>query len=190
MRFEIRSLLLFVAVVAVVCALCVAARNHYYGQRRQAELVLAEAKGISNIQLHAHVDIVEEINGISFSVDGHPGSIVSLGGLGHYETESTFAVSQIGKWQFKVSGQRHLGAYNASNGEPVESQYISGYIQLGPSSPYKDLIPFEVNTLQDVVDHYAELVDLFDSWPREAEPGSLTLVDGTTQFFHVVEERE
>jgi hypothetical protein len=50
------------------------------------------------------------------------------------------------------------------------------------------LIPFEINTLQDVVDHYAELVRLFETWPREAEPGTVTLEDGTTQYFYVIED--
>lgn len=50
------------------------------------------------------------------------------------------------------------------------------------------VIPFEIKTIQDVVDHYQELVDLFESWPRETEPGTVTLEDGTTQYYDVVEE--
>jgi len=41
-----------------------------------------------------------------------------------------------------------------------------------------------------VVDHYRELVELLEAWPREAEPVALTLEDGTTQQFFVVKERE
>jgi hypothetical protein len=192
MQFGIRRLLIIVAAVAVLCALYVAARNLskavYYAQRRQAESVLAEIKGISDIKLHSHVDIVEEVNSSRFSVDGQPNSIIAIGGLGHYEDEGKFAVNRIGKWQFRTFGRRYGGAYNASTGQPVESDYFGWHIQLGTASPYGDLIPFEINTLQDVVDHYAELVRLFETWPREAEPGTVTLEDGTTQYFYVIED--
>lgn len=83
-----------------------------------------------------------------------------------------------------------MGNVLESTGEPIESNYIAGHLELGPASPYSDLIPFEVNTLQDVVDQYAEIVDLLETWPREAKPGSVKLEDGTTQYFYVIEERE
>ena len=188
MRFGIRNLLLVVAGVAVVCALLVSARNTYYADRRQTESALAKVRGISDVQLHSHFDVTEEVNRSSFSVDGYPGSIVELGGLGRYADQSRFSVSRVGKWTFRVSGRRYGGAYKADTGEPVESNYFGGNILLGPNSPYKELIPFEVDTLQDAVNHYADLIDLFDSWPRESEPGSVMLEDGSTQYYYVVED--
>lgn len=81
-----------------------------------------------------------------------------------------------------------MGAYIAATGDPVESKYSGGYIALGPGSPYSELIPFKVNTLQDVVDHYEDLVDLFETWPGESKPGTVKLEDGSTQYYYVVEE--
>ena len=81
-----------------------------------------------------------------------------------------------------------MGAYIAATGDPVESEYSGGYMVLGPGSPYSELIPFEVNTLQDVVDHYEDFVDLFETWPRESKPGTVKLEDGSTQHYYVVEE--
>lgn len=185
MQFGLRKLLVVVVFFAVVCALFVAARNTYYSARRQTESALAEVKGISDIKLHSHVDITEEINSISFSVKGQPASIVVLGGLTRYADDGRFFVTQVGKWTFWCSGRRSLGAYRADTGEPVESEYFGFSLELGRNSPYKKLFPFELNTLQDVVDHYAELVELFESWPREAEPGTVLLEDGTTQKFFV-----
>jgi hypothetical protein len=115
---------------------------------------------------------------------------VVLGGLTHYANDGRFSVSRIGKWTFRVSGRRHLGAYSADTGKPVESEYVGFGIELGPNSPYQKLFPFELNTLQDVVDHYPELVDLFESWPRETEPGKVLLGDGTHQQYFVIEESE
>ena len=190
MQFGIRNLLLVFVVIAVMCELFVVGRNTFYSERRRTESALATIKGISNIQLHSCVDVIEEVNSSSFSVDSHPGSIIGVGGLCYYAEKHRFAVSQIGKWRFRISGRHYGGAYVAATGEPVESDYFGWHIALGVDSPYRELIPFEVNTLQDVVDHYQKLVDLFETWPREAEPGTVTLEDGTTQFFYVVEQGE
>jgi hypothetical protein len=81
-----------------------------------------------------------------------------------------------------------MGAHVEATGEPVESEYFGGHIELGPGSPYNDLIPFELNTLQDLVDHYQDLVDACETWPREAQPGAVTLDDGSTQYYYVVED--
>ena len=188
LRFGIKSLLLAAAAVAVMCALFVAARNQYYAERRQVHSVLAEVDGISITSLHSHIDVTEEINSTSISVDGHPDSIIQLGGLRHYEDTGRFYVSRIGNCRFNVSGRRHMGAYMTATGKPVESDYVGGHIVLGPGSPYSELIPFEINTLQDVVDHYEDLVDLFTTWPRESNPGTVTLEDGTTQYYYVVKD--
>lgn len=188
MQFGIQKTLLLTLGATVMCSLFVVGRDTYYSERRQTESVLATIKGISNIQLHSCVDVIEEVNSSSFSVDSHPGSIIRIGGLCHYADKGRFAVSQIGKWRFKVSGRHYGGAYAADTGEPDESDYFGSHIALGVDSPYQKLIPFKLNTLQDVVDHYQELVELFESWPREAEPGTVTLEDGTTQYYYVVEE--
>jgi hypothetical protein len=188
MQFGIRRLLIAVTVVAVACALYIAALNCYYSERNLTTSVLAQIKGISNIKLISYIDIIEEIKGCSFSVDGQPDSMITVGGLGDYEDQGSFTVSKIGKWRFRIFGQRHMGSFLESTGEPIESNYWSGHLGLGPASPCRDLIPFEFNTLQDVVEHYAEFVDLLESWPREAKPGSVKLEDGTTQFFYVIEE--
>lgn len=190
MQFGIRKILLLIVGATVMCSLFVVGRNSFYSERRQTESVLATIKGISNIQLHSCVDVIEEVNSSSFSVDSHPGSIIRIGGLCQYADKGRFAVSRIGNWTFRISGRNFGGAYKASTGEPVESDYFGYHIKLGVDSPYRKLIPFDVSTLQDVVDHYQELVDLFESWPREAEPGTVTLEDGTTQYYYVVEEGE
>jgi hypothetical protein len=182
--------LLTVVAVVFLFALFVPARDAYYSERRQTEAVMAELKGISNVRLQSHVDVTEGVHATSFTVDACPGSVVELAGVCAYQDSGVFSVSRIGKWSFRISGRRDVGVYVAATGEPVESDYIGCHLRLGVSSPYRELIPFEVNALQDVVDHYQELVDLFESWPREAEPGAVTLEDGTTQYYFVVEEGE
>jgi hypothetical protein len=180
--------MLVVVIVAVICGLFVAARNQYYAERLQVQSILAEVNRISDVTLHSHVDVMEEVNSTSIAIQGVPESIVTFGGFAHYEGDSRFSVARIGKWRFRVSGRRHSGVYSQATGEPVESDYIGGNIGLGPRSPYQDLIPFKVSTIQDVVDHYEDFVDLLETWPRESAPGAVTLDDGTTQYFYVIED--
>lgn len=188
MRFGIRKLLLFIALAAALCSLFVIARNTYYYDRFRTESVLYKLQGISNIKLHAYVDVTEEINSSSFTVDGQTGSLVALGGLASYEKGRRFWVTRVGPWNFRVTGRRHIGAKNAVTGEPVQSDYLGSGIELGPNSPYNSLFPFKLTTPQDLVDHYAELVDIFETWPGKANPGKVTLADGTTQFYHVLKQ--
>lgn len=187
MRSESRNFLVAFIGVTVICVLYVSARDLYHAERRHAESLLSEVIGISNIQLNSTPDLAEEINSSRFTVDEHPGSIVEIGGLGDLADKGGFSVRRIGKWAFRVTGCRHLGIYNKDTGDPVESIYYGDTIRLGPNNPYKHLFPFEVNTLQDLADHYGELVELLESWPREAEPGTVTLDDGTTETFYVIE---
>jgi hypothetical protein len=186
-RFGIKSLMLVTAAVCVACALYLYARNFYYAERREAQDVLADIKGIS-FTIEGFHDVVEEVSRINVSVNKHPKSIIQLGNLNRYQAAGAFSISRIGKWRFAISGRRKSGAFVAATGEPVESQYHGGHIELGPHSPYNKLIPFELNTLQELVDHYQDLVALFESWPRESQPGQVTLDDGSIQHFHVVED--
>lgn len=73
--------------------------------------------------------------------------------------------------EIKSLGCRVMGATDSETGKPVESKYLSSHIEFGRQSPYNALIPFEFKTLQDVVDHYQDLVELFDSWQSESKPG-------------------
>ena len=181
--------MLTTAAVGVLCAMFVAGRNVYFAERRQAHAVLAGVEGISNIHLQSCIDVTEEVNSVTFALDGRPDSVIELGGWSDYENSGRFYVGRIGKWTFRVSGRRHMSAHAKATGEPVESEYFGGHIELGPHSPYSDLFPFEVNTLQDLVDHYQDLVELLETWPRESAAGTVTLDDGSTQYYYVIEDQ-
>ncbi|MCC9608632.1 hypothetical protein LOC68_09295 [Blastopirellula sp. JC732] len=173
---------------AILCAIIVAGRNHYFAERLQAWSALADVRGISNVELRSRVDVMEEVDGVSFAIEGRPDSVVEIGSLGEYENSGRFPVRRIGKWTFRVSGRRHMGAHAKATGEPLEANYFGSHIGLGPDNPYNALVPFELNTLQDVVDHYEEIVELLETWPRESAPGTVTLEDGSIQHYYVIED--
>ncbi len=185
MRFGIRHLMLAVALVALFGGLFVMARHRYYKERRETHLTLAQVKGISNIEIRTYVEEFEEVASSSFSVDDVPGSIIEIGNLNDYLDHGRIYLNRIGKWKFRISGRGHLGAVDANTGKPVESSYIGSYIAVGSNSPFKELIHFEINSLQDLVDHYQELNDLFESWPRQTNPGTIQLEDGNLLHYSV-----
>lgn len=186
-RFTLRGLLLTTAAVGVACSLYLYARNFYYAERRETQAVLRDVKGIA-YEITTFADDVEEVARVNITLDEHPDSHIAISGLGKYRSDRRFGISRIGKWRFVIYGRHYAGAYLEATGEPVESDYLGGHIELGPYSPYNKIIPFKVHTLHDLVEHYQELVDLFETWPREAEPGTLTLEDGSPQYFYVVED--
>lgn len=188
MQFGTRKLLLSASIAAVLCALFVAARSRYYADRVQVRSALAGVKGISDVTPHSHVDVLEEVNSTSVKLDGIPDSVITFGGFGNYEDTGMFSIGRVGKWRFRVHGRRQGVVFDADTGEPIESEYSGGHIMFGPASPYNKLLPFEINTVQDLVDHYVDLIDVLATWPSESEPGSVILDDGSTQFYFVIED--
>lgn len=174
-----------VALVAFFGGLFLTARHLYYNERRVTHLTLAKVKGISDIKVRTYVEEFEEVASSRFTVDNVPGSIVEIGNLNDYLDSGRIYLNRIGKWKFRISGRGHLGAVDANTGKSVESSYIGSYIAVGSNSPFKQLIPFEINSLQDLVDHYQELNDLFESWPRQTNPGTIQLQDGSLLHYSV-----
>ncbi|MCA9105745.1 MAG: hypothetical protein KDA83_09990 [Planctomycetales bacterium] len=183
--FTLRRLLWLVAMFALVSLIAVWVRNQHYSERREINAALAQIQGLSNVRLRTHQEGTEQVDSVAVSLAGKPDSVIEFGNLHALEPSGTFFVSRIGPWTFSVSGKRHLGVVDAMSGKSIESDYLSGHIPFGPTSPYADMFPFDVSSPQSLVDHYDEVLDALSSWPREDSPGSVKLVDGTTQWFFV-----
>ncbi len=185
-RFGTRSLLWTTLVVAIICGLISSAYRMYHAERYAVESFLKKIDGIG-YSISTHDDVMEEVAGVTITLKDLPDSRIVFYGLASYESNGTFSLGTIGKWRFVTQGRRFLGNTVSSTGEPVESDYWAGFIDLGANSPYKDIIPYPTRTLQDIIDHYEELVDYFDKWPRESEPGHVILDDGSVQTYYVVD---
>lgn len=170
--------------------LFVAGQNFYYHERNQIQNLLLDVDGICDISLNGfEEEFGESVATTSFSLKDHPDSCPQIAGLENYESTRQFHLAQIGPWQFVVAGRRHLGAVVAATGEPVETDCIGGSIEIGGNSPYMELIPYNVTTLEGLIDNYDNLATMFASWPRDSNPGQVTLDDGTKQYFYVVRDK-
>ena len=184
-RFGTRGLFATMLVVALVSGAISLANRAYYAERYRVRSILNKIDGIDYTML-SHEDIFEKIGSVTITIDSIPDSQIVLLGLARYGKSGRFAISQIGKWRFVIQGTTYLGATDAKTGEPVKSNYWGGYIDAGRKGPYRDLIPYPTDTLQDIIDHYEELVEHFDSWPRESDPGRVVLDDGSLQKYYVI----
>lgn len=173
-------------VVAIICGVISFASRMYYAERYAVQAILKKVDGIG-YSIDTFEDVLEEVAKVTITVDGIPDSRIVLVGLTEYESNGSFAITQLGKWRFVTTGSRFLGAVDSATGEPVKSNYWGGHIAVDPHSPYKEIIPFPINTVQDIVDHYQELVGYFDKWPRESEPGHVILDDGSVQKYYVLD---
>jgi len=186
LTFGTRGLLWTTLTVALICGTISFASRMYYAERHAVQSILKNFDGIDYSML-TYEDVVEEVGSVTITIDDIPESRIVVQGLEQYKTSGQFAISEIGKWRFVIAGTTFMGAKNSSTGEPVKSNYWGGYITLGRDSPYRELIPYPTNTLQDIVDHYRELVDYFETWPRESEPGEVILDDGSAQRYYALE---
>ena len=185
-RFGTRSLLWITLIVAMLCGLISFAYRMYFAERYAVESYLKKIDGIG-YSISTHEDVIEEVASVTITLKDLPDSRIVVYGLATYESTGAFALGEIGKWRLVIQGRRFLGATDSSTGEPVESNYWGGCIQLGADNPYEKIIPYPTNTLQDIIDHYEELVDYFDTWPRESEPGRVVLEDGSVQKYYVLD---
>lgn len=168
--------------------LLVPLNESFRSERTRVERLLAKIDGVCDIELSARPGITERIRSVKFSVENDPNNVIGTYGLSRYDETGRFFIYRIGKWKFIAKGVRHSGVYNARTGKYVESQYLRGSLEFGMHSPYAGLLPFSIETVEDIVEHYPRLVEELEKWPRESEPGEVVLADGTTQYFYVVED--
>jgi hypothetical protein len=173
-------------IVALICGMISFASRLYYAERYAVGSFLKKIDGIG-YSISTHEDVLEEVASVTITLKDLPESRIVVYGLATYESTGTFALGEIGKWRLVIQGRRFLGATDSSTGEPVESNYWGGCIQLGADNPYEKIIPYPTHTLQDIIDHYEELVDYLDTWPRESDPGQVILEDGSVQKYYVLD---
>ncbi|XZE22013.1 hypothetical protein SH449x_001929 [Pirellulaceae bacterium SH449] len=186
-QFGTRVILLTTIVAAVLCGAFAWGWQAYYSERHAVLAVLNKIKGIS-YTLDTVADVSEKVTKATIAIDGIPDSQFVVVGLPQYAANGRFAISQIGRWRFVVSGLAYLGAEDSETGEPIQSSYLVGYLTLGTNSPYQEMIPFPVNTLQDLINHYQQFVTLLESWPIESAPGRVFLDDGSAQSYFVFDK--
>ncbi|TWT38347.1 MFS transporter [Blastopirellula retiformator] len=112
---------------------------------------------------------------IEFSLSGRPDTLVKIFADERLRTCDSdeplrkVVLHQVGRVRFRATVDSSQMDY------PIE---VMG-INVGPNGLFADQFPFPLRSIDDFVDHYDELVKIFETWPREDQPGRFAYeIDG------------
>ena len=83
-------------------------------------------------------------------------------------------------------GLGRLGDRSLSIGitDSANDYSAGGCIDIGPESPLKSILPFTVRNLQELIDRYDELEQIFDNWPRYPDVRQLEMSATRTMTYY------
>jgi hypothetical protein len=185
-KFGLRSLFWITAIVAVVAYIPTMLYREYYRQLSHVNEVLLANSEIENVRIEGNEDAFYEAEWVEFSIAGKPGSKVALV-IPHAERidgGTKLWLSQLGPWSFTTFGHGYNGVYRSETGEPIKTDFNWSWINVGSDGPFAALIPVKANTVADIVDHYDELVEFFEMWPKQSTPGKVQDRSGTLLHYY------
>ncbi|MCC9606863.1 hypothetical protein LOC68_15735 [Blastopirellula sp. JC732] len=186
------ALIYVTLVVAGAAGIYKMSQTSFYRERDQCLANFQRMPGIDNVVVHGHEVSRFEVDSVQFSLAGRPDTLVKLGGQEElFDCKSSdrlesLAVLQIGPWTFGGQGKKPRKGSTAE--EPLFSKFGIYALSFGPDSPLRDLVPLKIESVDDLVEHYDELVELLESWPRKEAPGHLERGDETLDYW-VIDNR-
>lgn len=181
LRFGLRLLFWITAIVAVFAYIPTMLYRGYYWQLNHVNAVLAANREIENVRIEGNEDVFYEAEWVEFSICGKPGSKVALV-VPHGERidgGTKLWLSQLGPWSFTTFGHGYDGVTLIDTGEPIKTDFNWNWVDVGSDGPFAELIPVKANTVADIVEHYDELVEFFETWPKQSSPGKVQDQSGT-----------
>lgn len=137
-------------------------------ERLQYLANLQRMDNISNIQIYGEESFRRiTVQRIQFSLANRPDTLVaidaahSLRSCRSNDSIKYLLFTRIGPWRLKAQA----------------TDKVSGYVwnargfETGTAGKFRDKFPFAVASIDDIVEHYDEIVAILESWPRESEPG-------------------
>lgn len=150
----------------------------FYEERDRLRSLLDQVDGITDIQILGHDVMPYEVHAAQFAIIGRPDAVVVLDepshnlvhGSGHIE------IRNLGPWDFHTATYGRLGVVKTKTREPVKSLGYSSSVDVGTAGEFADRLPVKIRDVQDLVDHYDDLVRFFGTWPDDRDwaviPGS------------------
>jgi hypothetical protein len=190
-QYSLRTLFIAVAVVALLCKLPDLWHGFwhgfYYHERiKIAELIEQSPEVHSAEYVGFDDDFTENIIVTTIELRDRPDATLRLCHLEDHENGSFrhLYVQQIGDLTFVVGGVYVSDQPNRTTGEPVTSQFWRCDVDIGPDSQLKDVLPFTVSTLDELIERYDELIAYFETWPTAGNRGTIRLPDGTERYYY------
>lgn len=180
-------------VIACIAGLAKLSDRLYYIERDFCLAYLQHIPGIENaVALGNDNADVFRVYAVEFSLVDRPETRVRLRAQVAYYVDSTElyfdppTILQIGDWMpgLTVTGTSYDANGVASPAPPLD---IIG-AELTAGGPLYDLIPLDLDTVEEVVAHYDELAAALEKWPRRDSPGSVTDQNGRTIGYWVTDD--
>lgn len=176
-QFPLPALIFVTLLVASIAGLYKAGQRAFYYNRDQVLASFQRMPAIESVVVHGRPDPdlfefwVEEIE---FSLVGRPETRIRLAAnysLRHCKSDQPLeqlTIEQIGPWTFDGYGQEPVAGYDPAK---VTAPFTIDALTLGEEGRMQALLPWKIESVDDLVSHYDELVELLETWPRREKPG-------------------
>lgn len=177
-----------VAVVALLCKLSDLWHAIYFEERIKIAELIQQTPAVRSAEYVFDADITENIIVTRIELRERPDAILKLCRLEGHENGSFrhLYVQQIGHLTFVFGGYRVSDRPDSKTGEPVKSRFWRGDVDIGPDSMLRDVLPFTVSTLDELIARYDELIAYFETWPTSGNRGTIRSPDGSERYYYVI----
>lgn len=176
-QFTIPTIMYATLAVAVIVAVVRLWTADYadYSTRDEYAANLARMDSISNVKLlggtiFRYEKEVFAVQEIQFSLAGRPDTLMiivadeQLRTCDSHEPLSRVVLHQVGGMRFRAT---------VESSQLQRPDEVAG-INVGPQGVFAEHFPFPLRSIDDIVDHYDEIVAILKTWPRQDQPGELT----------------
>ena len=174
--------------VLLIGAILFCAQYWYYAEYREIRSRVGAIPGVHIIRMGGLHDTEYEDIWAEISVAGK--GMLELQAL----TVSSFDKGQgprivlrrIGPWIIDVEGEGFLGAWMQATGNPTKSKFTGGALELGSAGAFTSMFPCDLNTVQDVIGDYDEIVRVLTAWPNVPARKTLVASNGTVHRYGLI----
>jgi hypothetical protein len=191
-----KKLLLKLLTVAVCLSLLLGAFTGWYffvgpGYYAEVNAVRTELQKIPQIK-YVVIDYVDDITPeqitAQISVEANGDLTISNLKRKSFRYTESIRLRTIGPYSINVQGRGYRGAYETATGNPVQSEFYEGDIDIGTGGEFAHLFPFKLLKVQDVINHYEDILGIIAAWP--VEPDKAHFKDDTgTDFYYSIKAK-
>ncbi|MBI2437639.1 MAG: hypothetical protein HYV36_02340 [Lentisphaerae bacterium] len=193
-----KRILAILGVIAAGCALvCVAlfawvllsTKAGYWFQRQPIKRGFESIPGCTLISITGNEDVTLEHITAKVELEGKGTLILSELGPESFRQTGEMRLHQIGNIEMRQHsyGYGSAGLYITKAGKPKKFHGYAGWIDIGTQGPYADILPVKIQKVQDVIQHFDQILATLSKWPKEPEKLTVTAKDGTLYEASIVD---
>lgn len=176
-QLTLSAIMFAVTMISCGLGLFVATHEPYYDERDKLLAHFNQIAQVTDVYVNGYDHEGSYVlANIQFSIRGIPNSIVRISASEQLlskpdEGLSHLVLKQLGPWQFHVAG---VSTDTDTEGRTHMVKYTSSGIDVGIEGEYSQLLSIQAHSINDILQHYEELVTAFKSWPTVSSPGHMT----------------